>query len=111
MSRVVELHGKLSDGKARGAVWSIAAQGSAGNLQEIADRLGSLNLSWEDSQVLRALLADIKAELETRQLVSGFQEKNQAIAVEQDRVLVGGVVIRRKTEPPDAVPPDQPARA
>ncbi|GMU56631.1 MAG: hypothetical protein AMXMBFR33_57770 [Candidatus Xenobia bacterium] len=99
LGRVAELHGKLGDSKARGAVWSLAAQGSAGNLQEIADRLGQLNLSWEDGQVLQSLLAEIKAELETRKLVAGFQEKNQAIAVEQDRVLVGGVVIRRKSEP------------
>ncbi len=103
MARVVDLHQKLTEPKARGTVWSIAARGSAGNLQEIANRLGSLNLSREDSQVLQSLLNEIKAELETRKLVSGFQEKNQAIAVEADRVLVGGVVIRRKTEPPDPV--------
>lgn len=45
-------------------------------------------------------MREVQAELEARRLVAGFQQKNQSIAVEQDRVLVGGVVIRRKTEPP-----------
>jgi hypothetical protein len=97
MPRVAELHGKLEDYKAYGAVWQMATQGSAGNIKAFADQLAGLSLNWEDQQAVQGLMREIQAELETRKLVDGFKEKSHTIAVEQDRVLVGGVVIRRKT--------------
>ncbi len=98
LSRLQTVHARLEGDEASSAVWRLAAQGSLGNLSDLADQLQGISMSSEDRQVLDGLVRDIQAEIETRKLVSGFQEKTQSVAVEEERVVVGGVILRRKHE-------------
>ncbi len=100
LSRLLEVHNRFESDEARTAVWRLAAQGSLGDLSDLSSKLQSLSMSWEDRQILDGMVRDIQAEIEARKLVEGFQEKNQAVAVEEERVVVGGVVLRRKYEKP-----------
>lgn len=104
LSRLLEVHNRFESDEARTAVWRLAAQGSLGDLSDLSSKLQSLSMSWEDRQILDGMVRDIQAEIEARKLVEGFQEKNQAVAVEEERVVVGGVVLRRKYEKPPQAP-------